>query len=359
MIQAALQVADPGHTQRPRSGAGFAGKLRAYRDLVIPTIEKSLPTGEPKRYLYEPIRSYLQPAGKGLRPALCIATCRAFGGDLEKALISAAALEILHTAFLVHDDVEDGSEYRRDQPTMQKRYGLALAVNAGDALQALGVRSLLGNLPILGPQATFQVLEEFDHLLIESLEGQAMELGWIRDNYCEVTEEDYLRMVLKKTCWYSFIHPCRIGAIVAGRNPSDLARFNRFGYFVGAAFQIQDDVLNLVGDARKYGKEIAGDLWEGKRTLVLSHVFRHASTEERETLRRIFAKAREERSRRDIEWLYDLLERHRSIDYARSAARELIAEAARAFEQAYQGAIEGEDKAFVREMVDYMVEREV
>ena len=111
-------------------------------------------------------------------------------------------------------------------------------------------------------------------MMQESLEGQAMELGWVRDNRCDVTDEDYLRMVLKKTCWYSFIHPCRIGALIATRDGVDLDRFNRFGSYLGTAFQIQDDLLNLTGDERRYGKEIGGDLLEGKRTLMLIHLLR-------------------------------------------------------------------------------------
>ena len=112
-------------------------------------------------------------------------------------------------------------------------------------------------------------------MMQESLEGQAMELGWIRDNRCDLDDRDYLRMVLKKTCWYSFIQPCRIGALIATRDGLNLDRFNRFGYFLGAAFQIQDDLLNLTGDEDRYGKEIGGDLLEGKRTLMLLHLFRN------------------------------------------------------------------------------------
>ncbi len=339
-------------------GADFAEKLRAYRDALSPFLLRSLPSGEPHRYLYEPIRSYFEPVGKGLRPALCMATCRAFGGRLEHALVSASALEILHNAFLVHDDIEDGSEFRRDRPTMHRTYGVPLALNAGDALQAMGVRTLLGNLPILGPATTFRILEEFDHLLIESLEGQALELGWIRDNNCEVSEADYLRMILKKTCWYSFIHPCRIGALAAGVPYATLSRFDRFGFFVGAAFQIQDDVLNLAGDARRYGKEIGGDLWEGKRTLILSHLFQAADERERRRLTRVFSVPRGERSAADVAWMHEIVQRHGSIEHARAVARELTSAASAEFERAFAGAIDGEDKRFVRELIDFIVQRD-
>ena len=94
-----------------------------------------------------------------------------------------------------------------------------------------------------------------------------MELGWVRDNDLTVATDDYLRLVLKKTAWYSFIHPLRIGALVANGDDPNLGRFDRFGYLLGVAFQITDDVLNLNGNVARYGKEINGDLWEGKRTL--------------------------------------------------------------------------------------------
>src|SRR5580692_2098512 len=262
------------------AGSAFSTKLAEYRDLVLPTLMAALPRREPRRHLYDLIGDHLSRAGKGLRPALCIATCRAFGGRAEDALRSAAALELLHNAFLVHDDIEDGSESRRDRPTMHLTHGLAIAVNTGDAMNALSLRLLKDNLSVLGGAKTFRVLQKFDHMLIETLEGQAMELGWVRDNDCRVSDRDYLLMTLKKTCWYSFIHPCRIGALIAGGADVDLDAFNRFGFFMGAAFQIQDDVLNLVGDVRKYGKEIGGDLWEGKRTLILAHLFSRAAAPE-------------------------------------------------------------------------------
>src|SRR5438309_1302012 len=143
------------------------------------------------------------------------------------ALPPAAGLELLHNAFLVHDDIEDGSLSRRGQTTMHRRVGTPLAVNAGDAMNALSMRHFRRNLAVLSPEVALRILDEVDHLLVESLEGQAMELGWIRDNHCRAGADDYLRMVLKKTGWYSFVHPMRIGALAAGMD-DDLDRFNRF-----------------------------------------------------------------------------------------------------------------------------------
>jgi geranylgeranyl diphosphate synthase type II len=115
---------------------------------------------------------------------------------------------------------------------------------------------------VLGPDLAWRIFLEIEHMVLQSVEGQALELGWVHENNCELSDDDYLRMTLKKTCWYTCIHPCRIGALIGSRGKIDPNRFNRFGYYLGAAFQIHDDVLNLIGDRAKYGKEIGGDILE-------------------------------------------------------------------------------------------------
>jgi geranylgeranyl pyrophosphate synthase len=340
----------------PSPSADFTAQLAALRELVVPLLRA--PEREPRRYLYGPIDEHLSRAGKGLRPALCISTCRALGGDVDDVLPVAAALEMLHNAFLVHDDIEDGSEFRRDRPTMHIAEGIPLAINVGDAMQALSVRLVRQSVDRIGPMGAWKLYDEFEHMLMESLEGQALEIGWVRDNDCNIKEDDYLLMTLKKTCWYSFIHPCRLGALVA-HDAGDLSRFDRFGYFLGVAFQIQDDVLNLVGDAKKYGKEIGGDLWEGKRTLILVDLFAKLDRFDGERLRGILAKPRAQRLRRDIEWINARIAHHGSIDVARQAAHHFATAAAAAFDQAFTGAQDGPDLQFLHELVQYVVTREV
>src|ERR1700721_2116076 len=146
---------------------------------------------------------------------------------------------MLHNAFLVHDDIEDGSESRRGVDTMHRRVGVPIAVNTGDAMNALAMRLFRRNVDWLGPAVSLRIFDEVDHMLAECLEGQAVELGWVRDNDLTVGPEDYLRLVLKKTAWYSFIHPMRIGALVADGEDQNLGRFDRFGYLIGLAFQIK------------------------------------------------------------------------------------------------------------------------
>lgn len=344
----------------PAARSQYVGSvLERYKAVTMEKLIESLPAREPRRHLYDLVPLYPQRAGKGLRPALCLATCQAFGGSLRGALPSAVAIELFHNAFLVHDDVEDGSISRRGLPTLAAEFGLPIAVNVGDAMNVLSLRPLMDNLGALGPTLAWRVFEEIEHMVRESVEGQALELGWVHDNACEMSDEDYLRMILKKTCWYTCIHPCRIGALIGSGGAVDLERFNRFGYFMGAAFQIQDDLLNLVGDEVKYGKEIGGDIWEGKRTLVLIHTLNHASAREKVRIRRFLATARAERSPGDVAWVYELMHRYHSMEYARGCARQLAEAALDEFGVAYAGLPETPDKVFIHNIVLYMIERDL
>jgi len=339
--------------------SGLLPCLARYREMTLQGMLAALPAREPRRYLYDPLAAHIARMGKGLRPALCIVTCKAFGGSEEEALQSAVALEMLHNAFLVHDDIEDESEFRRKLPTMPAEYGVPLAVNAGDAMNALSLKMVRDNLPKLGSHLTWKVFQEFEHLMLQSLEGQAFELGWIRDNRCDITADDYLMMVLKKTCWYSFIHPCRIGALIGTRDTLDLNRFNRFGYFMGIAFQVQDDVLNLIGDRDTYGKEIGGDIWEGKRTLMLVHLLRHCEPEERDRLMEFLGRPRLVRSALDVHWVLERMEHYGSIEYARSVARHFVGATLHEFTTAYGDTPDTEDKRFIEELIQYMIHRNV
>jgi geranylgeranyl diphosphate synthase type II len=333
--------------------------LSEYKRETIEALLGYLPSTEPKRYLYDLVPQYPLRAGKGLRPGLCMATCAAFGGTRASVLNSAVALELFHNAFLVHDDVEDGSLSRRGLPTLVAEQGLAIAVNVGDAMNVLSIEPLLRNLEVLGPELTWRVLCEIQHMARQSVEGQAMELGWVRDTIVDLVDADYLRMTLKKTCWYTCIHPCRIGAIVGTRGAIDADRFNKFGYFMGAAFQIQDDVLNLVADEEKYGKEINGDIWEGKRTLMLIHLLASVTSTEHQRLRAYLATPRESRHERDASWVRARMDSYGSIAHARASAHDLAVAALGEFKRAFEDVPLTPEKKFVEGVVLYMIERDL
>jgi geranylgeranyl diphosphate synthase, type II len=240
---------------RGASSSLVPAMLREYGDLTRAALVNYLPSREPRRYLYDLLRDYPQRGGKMMRPSICIAAARLFGAPLENAMRTAVAIEMLHNALLIHDDIEDGSDTRRGRPTLHRLHGVPLALNAGDTLTLLSLRPLLENRTRIGDRLALRIIEEAERMAQESAEGQAMELGWRRYNAIEIGDADYLEMVLKKTCWLATIYPVRVGALIGSYDSVDLDPFLRYGFFLGAAFQIQDDLLNLVadkGDKRRY-----------------------------------------------------------------------------------------------------------
>jgi geranylgeranyl diphosphate synthase type II len=274
-----------------------AERLDAYlaecRGLALSEIHDMIPGGgHCGSALYDLMLEYPLRAAKALRPALCVATCRALGGRLESVARSAAVLELYHNAFLIHDDVEDGSEQRRGRPTLHQAHGLPIAVNVGDAMLALTLPPLLDNMRLLGMGKALRILQVIARMARESAEGQAIELEWIRRRCWRLADSDYVRMVYKKTSWYSFVAPVVVGAVVAGAETRTQVLLRKFAALLGIAFQIQDDALNLTGEGDAYGKEIAGDLWEGKHTLIIMHMMRTAAPRDRERAQTILLKPR-------------------------------------------------------------------
>ena len=317
----------------------------------------AIPDAEPHRWLYELVRAYPGRPGKALRPALCLATCRAYGGSDDDAFPVAVAIEMLHNAFLVHDDIADGSEQRRGRPTLPADYGEALSLNAGDAMVVLANRILRRHTRSLDPELADQVLEEFDVMALRTLEGQATELGWRRDCITDLVPEDYLHLILHKTCWYTTILPLRVGALLGSEGSADLGPMVAFGFYLGAAFQIRDDLLNLIGDEAAYGKEINGDLYEAKRSLALIHLGAEVRGEDEAVLAGYLAVDRSERSDEMITEIRRLLDKYGSIEFAGEFAQGIAVAATEAFDEAFAPCPDSEDTAFVRGLVPYMLGR--
>lgn len=331
--------------------------LREYGDATRAVLFDYLPTAEPRRYLYDLVADYPKRGGRGFRPSLCIATARAFGAPLDAAIQTAVSIELMHNAMLIHDDIEDESDERRGKPTMHMSEGVPIAINVGDMLSMLSMKPLLDNRRTLGTSLSLRILEETERMARESAEGQALELGWRRDNVNDVVESDYLEMVLKKTCWLATIHPCRVGALIGSGGMLDVDRFIRFGFFLGAAFQIQDDLLNLVGDGTSYGKEIGGDILEGKRTLMLIRLFEQSTPAERARLSAMLGQPRAERSPIDVQWVRERMDAYGCIDYARQVAHGLAGAADHEFTLLYQHLPDSRDKRFIAALPAWVIER--
>jgi geranylgeranyl diphosphate synthase type II len=339
-------------------GAGLvADVLGEYSAATRALMFEYLPATEPRDHLYDLCAEYPRRGGRGMRPSLCIATARAFGCPIEDALLTAVSIELIHNAMLIHDDIEDESEKRRGSPALHVTAGVPIAINVGDMLSMLSMRPLIHNQERLGTSLALQLLEATERMARESAEGQAIELGWRRDNPSDITAADYLHMVLKKTCWLATIHPMRAGAMIGTRGRAALEPIVRFGYLLGAAFQIQDDLLNLEGDEVRYGKELAGDIYEGKRTLMLIRLFELATPDERARLHAMLAKSRSERTLEEVAWVREAMDRYDCLEHARRAAQGLAGAAHHEFLAAFGGLPPSRDKLFVEALSTWVINR--
>jgi geranylgeranyl diphosphate synthase type II len=331
--------------------------LEDYGALTRQALRRYLPNMEPRRYLYDLVCDYPRRGGKMMRPCLCIATAKAFGARAEDAVRAAVAIELFHNALLVHDDIHDESRLRRGQPSLQTLHGLPLALNAGNALAMLSLLPLSDYRAEFGLNVAALLIEEMTRMARESGEGQALELGWRRDNVIDLCEADYFEMVLKKTCWYTTISPMRLGALIGLREMApEFETLIRFGFFLGTAFQIRDDVLNLTGDER-YGKEIYDDLLEGKRTLMLIHLLSHATAQEHERVSAFLTSPREERAGEPVRWVVERMKHYGSIDYAQEIANGLAGAAFHEFSRLFDALPDTRDKRFVAELVTWVIRR--
>lgn len=309
----------------PSGAPGYAGDPCA--DAIGPDlaerIQAAVLAALPERHddpdlerFYALLRDYPARGGKRLRGRFVVAATAAHGGDPERALRPAAALELFQNWVLVHDDIEDDSDERRGAPALHRQVGVPVALNVGDAMHVYMWALLLELRGDPGFDAD-AIRAEFLRLIHRTAEGQHLDLAWVHEGRFAVGEADYLRMVTLKTSWYTVIGPLRLGAQASGRTPD--AAFETFGARLGAAFQIRDDVLNLTPGAT-IGKEFAGDLYEGKRTLVLAHVLAHATRAEADEAIALLARPRPAKRPQDVARLLELIDRHGSLRHAQDVA---------------------------------------
>lgn len=311
-----------------------------------------LPAEGARGELYDLVADYPTRPSKGIRPALCLATCRAYGGRTEDALGAAVALELLHNAFLVHDDICDDASQRRGEEALHVRHGVPLALSAGDALAWLALGPLLDNASTLGSRMALDLLGEFQHLTKRTIEGQAGELAWRDRDLAALDAQQYLALVRDKTCWYSAIHPCRAGALIGSRGTADLESIARFGFFLGALLQVRDDIENVTDRDGAHGKDFGSDVIEGKPTLLVIHLLRTAGAgDRRRALELIGAAATDATPRERIEAVVEMLERCGSIGYACAFAEGLAGASLAELEVATAALPESVDRTFLRSLV--------
>lgn len=244
-------------------------------------------------YYWKINREYPERKGKYLRPTLILLTAGAMGLDIKKTVKIAAAMQISEEWILIHDDIEDDSEDRRGKPTLHKTYGTEIAVNAGDALQTIMWRAILD-------QKDEKITDEFYRLIMRTILGQGVELIWTDKKEKEISNDKYLFFADSKSGYYSIAGPIRLGAILAGATKKQLDKLTEFGLYLGRCFQLVDDILDVEQDKK-----------EGKITLATTkgaEYTKHLAEEMKQKAKEIFDK--------DLEFL--------SHEPARTKLKELV-----------------------------------
>jgi len=311
----------------------FKAVLEEKKKITYDEIDKYLSIYSEPAGHYAAVKEYPSRKGKALRPTLVLLSCEAFGGNLSKAVKTAASMQTSEDWILTHDDWEDDSDERRGKPALHKLYPPEIAMNAGDALHMVQWKILSDNFDILDQKTARRLFDKMFNIMMVTAEGQYIEMDTIKKNKVDLTDDDFYKIADGKAAWYSIIGPIQLGAIVAGVDDITLNKIAEFGLPAGRAFQIQDDVLNLIGDVKKYGKEIGGDILEGKRTLIMVHLLRTCKSEEKKKITDILAKSRAQKTEEDKLYILNLMQQYGSIEYARTKAREFAQQALTSFKK--------------------------
>jgi geranylgeranyl diphosphate synthase type II len=329
--------------------------LENVRAKVWPVYKPYLPKGDDE--FSRMVRDYPERKGKYGRAALICLSNELFGGKPENAYLTAAAYQAGEDWILIHDDIHDESEERRHKPCLHKIHGEKHAINAGDALHMIMWKMLRGNRKLLGEDLS-RTLEDMIHeTLFTTTRGQHVELNWIKNNSIDVSAEDYFYKVDIISGLYTIITPLQLGAMIAGASESDLQKIVKFAKPLGRAFQIRDDVLNLL-EKEEYGKETYGDIYEGKRTLVLSHLVRNCTADEKQKLSDIYSKKRKDKIPEEVSYVVNLMRKYGSIEYAQKVAEDYAEEALNIFDKEFLHLPDTQTKQDLRTLIEYMAKRE-
>ena len=240
-------------------------QIQQYYNTYRSTVEKRIAGFSRRKYpasVYEPVRYVLNSGGKRLRAILVMLSCEAVSGSARRALDAAAAVEMLHNFTLVHDDVMDHASLRRGKPTVQKKWDENVAILAGDEMIALAYEALVNT----RTTNAFDVVQAFTAAFREVCEGQGLDKEF--ESRTDVSVTDYLLMIRKKTaCLISAA--CEIGGIIGQGSRAHIGALRSFGEHLGVAFQMKDDLLDITGDEKEFGKAIGSDVVERKKTFLL------------------------------------------------------------------------------------------
>jgi geranylgeranyl diphosphate synthase type I len=324
----------------------YANKVsKKVEDLIYEVIK-----GEPKS-LYDSALHYIKAGGKRIRPLIAVLSARISGGSEEIAIPGAAAVEVLHTFTLVHDDIIDRDEFRRGVPTVHKVWGTEMAIVSGDLLFAYAYRCLVKSLDYgVAVDRIVKAVDMLTDAAITVAEGQALDM--LLPVFDRVDVDKYIEMVEKKTAAL-FASSATIGAVLAGGSEDVIRKLRESMINAGIAFQIRDDILGLLGDEKVLGKPVFSDIREGKMTILVIYALNQIDGKKSKRLRDVLGNRNADLS--ELHEAAEIIKLSGAIEYAENLAEEY---AKKAIE--ISKTLESEDVEALemfKEVVEFMVKR--
>ena len=312
------------------------------------TVNRYLKTklkGNPKM-LYDAAGHLIINGGKRLRPYMVIKSCQILGGKTSKAMPAASAVEMVHNFTLVHDDIMDNDEMRHGVPTVHKKFGMPVAILAGDVLfskafQIISDSKLSGN-------AMTQIISRLATACVEVCEGQIMDIKMAEGKKIP-SQSEYIKMIGKKTAAL-FDVSCAMGAICATNKTTDVTNLSSFGNNLGIAFQITDDLIGVMGDPKITKKPVGNDLREGKKSLPILMAIKLAKGKNKTIILKAFGNQKASKS--DVKKAVDVIRALGIEENVRSQALKYAERAEKSLSK-YSGASKNE----LVELLDFVVKR--
>ena len=281
--------------------------------------------GNPKK-LYDAAGHLIVNGGKRLRPYMVITSCQILGGKSSTAMIAASAVEMVHNFTLVHDDIMDNDEMRHGVPTVHKKFGMPIAILAGDVLFSKAFQIISESK--LSPNANAHLISRLAKACVDVCEGQLLDIK-MADEKRIPTEAEYITMIGKKTAAL-FDVSCAMGAICATNKPKDISNLSDFGRNLGIAFQITDDLIGVMGDPKVTKKPVGNDLREGKKSLPILMAIKLAKGNEKKTILKAFGNSKI--SKKDLNKAVEVIRslgieekvRNQALKYAEKSEKSLI-----------------------------------
>jgi len=326
---------------------------------LVHYLDTKLEGENPSRF-YEAMKHVPLIGGKRLRPIMATLCCDALGGYPEDAMQWGLGVELVHNSSLIHDDIIDEDDKRRNVPTVHRKYGVPMAITVGDALLGESF-NILSTLPEFrmehhGIDIVKELIVSIAIAAKNLYYGQALDLAFVKRP--NVTVDEYMTMIEKKTAALFWL-AARGGAILGGGNREEIEALSNFGRDFGVMFQIKDDLLGLIGEEEKLGKTVGIDIIDRKKTLYIVHALQEGPKECRDAISRVYNTDHQKdgimlEGKELVNYCKDLLDLSGSIEYCENHLEDMLSRA-----KSYLEIIpESDAKQTLLEMAEWSIRRD-